>query len=110
MNNDWLRIMKYCWKRSFNVYIEYNIEMIIINWIWIFFRNEFVLNEERNNVAELLKLKMIYYYDNVYEREFVFYIFQMNSSEYRKVINLIYIMIWILMLFMKIEEYSWMIL
>ena len=68
------------------------------------------MNEERNNVIELLKLKMIYYHNNIYEKEFVFYIFQMNSFEYKKMINSMYIIIWILTLFIEIEEYSWMIL
>ena len=84
--------------------------MIIVNWIWIFFWNEFILNKERNNIIELLKLKIIYYHDNIYKREFIFHISQMNCFDYRKMINLIYIITWILILFIKIEEYSWIIL
>ena len=68
------------------------------------------MDEGRNNVAELLELKMIYHHDNVYEREFVFHVSQMNSPERRKAANPMHIAARMLMLFVEIEGHSWMIL
>ena len=78
--------------------------------MWMFFQNESILDEGRNNITELLWLKMMCYHDNTCEGKFIFHIFQVNSPECRKTANPMHIIIRILILFMKIEEYSWMIL